>query len=221
MKKSVQKEIKYKLIMLGDENVGKTSIINRFKKNEYSGSYEPTIGLDFQTQSITVDNLNVKLLLYDTAGQEKFRSLIPLYTKEANIIFLIYDISNYDSFSNIEKWHQLLDNINKDEGIFFLVGNKIDLTEERKVKEEEAKAYADNNNFIFAEVSALNGDGIEDLFLNKLANQIKIQLLNNEKFVRDQEEENLKFNLQDIKENKEKNKTKKNVVVVLNNNLYI
>jgi len=209
MKKSVQKEIKYKLIMLGDENVGKTSIINRFKKNEYSGSYEPTIGLDFQTQSITVDNLNVKLLLYDTAGQEKFRSLIPLYTKEANIIFLIYDISNYDSFSNIEKWHQLLDNINKDEGIFFLVGNKIDLTEERKVKEEEAKAYADNNNFIFAEVSALNGDGIEDLFLNKLANQIKIQLLNNEKFVRDQEEENLKFNLQDIKENKEKNKPKK------------
>ena len=209
MKKSVQKEIKYKLIMLGDENVGKTSIINRFKKNEYSGSYEPTIGLDFQTQSITVDNLNVKLLLYDTAGQEKFRSLIPLYTKEANIIFLIYDISNYDSFSNIEKWHQLLDNINKDEGIFFLVGNKIDLTEERKVKEEEAKAYADNNNFIFAEVSALNGDGIEDLFLNKLANQIKIQLINNNKFVRDQEEENLKFNFQDIKENKEKNKTKK------------
>ena len=212
MKKSVQKEIKYKLIMLGDENVGKTSIINRFKKNEYSGRYEPTIGLDFQTQSITVDNLNVKLLLYDTAGQEKFRSLIPLYTKEANIIFLIYDISNYDSFLNIEKWHQLLDNINKDEEIFFLVGNKIDLTEERKVKEEEAKAYADNNNFIFAEVSALNGDGIEDLFLNKLANQIKIQLLNNEKFVRDQEEENLKFNLQNIKENKEnkeKNKTKK------------
>ena len=151
----------------------------------------------------------MKLLLYDTAGQEKFRSLIPLYTKEANIIFLIYDISNYDSFSNIEKWYQLLDNINKDEEIFFLVGNKIDLTEERKVKEEEAKAYADNNNFIFAEVSALNGDGIEDLFLNKLANQIKIQLINNNKFVRDQEEENLKFNFQDIKENKEKNKTKK------------
>ena len=209
MKKSVQKEFKYKLIMLGDENVGKTSIINRFKKNEYSGNYEPTLGLDFQTQSITVDNLSVKLLLYDTAGQEKFRSLIPLYTKEANIIFLIYDISNYDSFSNIEKWYQLLDNINKDEEIFFLVGNKIDLTEERKVKEEEAKAYADNNNFIFAEVSALNGDGIEDLFLNKLANQIKIQLINNNKFVRDQEEENLKFNFQDIKENKEKNKTKK------------
>ena len=206
MKNIEHKEIKYKLIMLGDENVGKTSIINRFKNNEYSGTYEPTLGLDFQTKSIMIDNINVKLLLYDTAGQEKFRPLIPLYTKEANIIFLIYDITNYNSFSNIDKWHELLNNINKDEEIFFLVGNKIDLIEERKVKEEDAKNYADNNNFIFQEVSALKGDGIEELFYDKLANQIKKQLLNNEKFVKDQEEEKLKFNLQDINKGKTKKK---------------
>ena len=208
MKNIEHKEIKYKLIMLGDENVGKTSIINRFKNNEYSGTYEPTLGLDFQTKSIMIDNINVKLLLYDTAGQEKFRPLIPLYTKEANIIFLIYDITNYNSFSNIDKWHELLNNINKDEEIFFLVGNKIDLIEERKVKEEDAKNYADNNNFIFQEVSALKGDGIEELFYDKLANQIKKQLLNNEKFVKDQEEEKLKFNLQDINKGKTKKKKK-------------
>ena len=206
MKNIEHKEIKYKLIMLGDENVGKTSIINRFKNNEYSGTYEPTLGLDFQTKSIMIDNINVKLLLYDTAGQEKFRPLIPLYTKEANIIFLIYDITNYNSFSNIDKWHELLNNMNKDEEIFFLVGNKIDLIEERKVKEEDAKNYADNNNFIFQEVSALKGDGIEELFYDKLANQIKKQLLNNEKFVKDQEEEKLKFNLQDINKGKTKKK---------------
>ena len=206
MKNIEHKEIKYKLIMLGDENVGKTSIINRFKNNEYSGTYEPTLGLDFQTKSIMIDNINVKLLLYDTAGQEKFRPLIPLYTKEANIIFLIYDITNYNSFSNIDKWHELLNNINKDEEIFFLVGNKIDLIEERKVKEEDAKNYADNNNFIFQEVSALKGDGIEELFYDKLANQIKKQLLNNEKFVKDKEEEKLKFNLQDINKGKTKKK---------------
>ncbi len=208
MKNIEHKEIKYKLIMLGDENVGKTSIINRFKNNEYSGTYEPTLGLDFQTKSIMIDNVNVKLLLYDTAGQEKFRPLIPLYTKEANIIFLIYDITNYNSFSNIDKWHELLNNMNKGEEIFFLVGNKIDLIEERKVKEEDAKNYADNNNFIFQEVSALKGDGIEELFYDKLANQIKKQLLNNEKFVKDQEEEKLKFNLQDINKGKTKKKKK-------------
>ena len=208
MKNIEHKEIKYKLIMLGDENVGKTSIINRFKNNEYSGTYEPTLGLDFQTKSIMIDNINVKLLLYDTAGQEKFRPLIPLYTKEANIIFLIYDITNYNSFSNIDKWHELLNNINKDEEIFFLVGNKIDLIEERKVKEEDAKNYADNNNFIFQEVSALKGDGIEELFYDKLASQIKKQLLNNEKFIKDQEEEKLKFNLQDINKGKTKKKKK-------------
>ena len=206
MKNIEHKEIKYKLIMLGDENVGKTSIINRFKNNEYSGTYEPTLGLDFQTKSIMIDNINVKLLLYDTAGQEKFRPLIPLYTKEANIIFLIYDITNYNSFSNIDKWHELLNNMNKGEEIFFLVGNKIDLIEERKVKEEDAKNYADNNNFIFQEVSALKGDGIEELFYDKLANQIKKQLLNNEKFIKDQEEEKLKFNLQDINKGKTKKK---------------
>ena len=94
MNKSYSKEIKYKLIMIGDENVGKTSIISRFKSDKYSGKYEPTLGLDFQSKSIIIDNINIKLLLYDTAGQEKFRALIPLYTKDAKIIFFVYDITN-------------------------------------------------------------------------------------------------------------------------------
>ncbi len=94
MSKSYPKEIKYKLIMIGDENVGKTSIINRCKNDKYSGNYKPTLGLDFQSKSIIIDNINIKLLLYDTAGQEKFRALIPLYTKDAKIIFFVYDITN-------------------------------------------------------------------------------------------------------------------------------
>ena len=202
MKKVETKEIKYKLILLGDENVGKTSIINRFKKDEYTGDYEPTLGLDFQTKTILIDNINVKLLLYDTAGQEKFRSLIPLYIKEAKIIFLIYDITNYDSFLNIEKWQSTLKDLNKGDEIFFLIGNKIDLDDERKVKEEEAKFFADSHGYFFVEVSALTGDGIEDLFYNKLANKIKTQFLNDDKTSKDQEEENLKFHL---KTNNKKN----------------
>ena len=112
MKKLEHEEIKYKLIVIGDGNVGKTSIINRFKTNQFTGNYEPTVGLDFQSIPIIIDDQSVTLLLYDTAGQEKFRSLIPLYTKDAHIILLIYDISNYDSFTNIEKWYDSLSNIN-------------------------------------------------------------------------------------------------------------
>ena len=196
MKRIEVDEIKYKLIVIGDENVGKTSIINRFKSNQFTGEYEPTVGLDFQSMSLYIDDQNVTLLLYDTAGQEKYRSLIPLYTKDAHIIFLIYDISNYDSFTNVEKWYDALSNVNKEEAIFFLVGNKVDLVEERKVKEEEGKEFAEQHNFIFQEISALTGDGIQELFMNKLLNQIRTHLLNKDKFNQEQEEENLRLKLQ-------------------------
>jgi Ras-related protein Rab-6A len=206
MAKVGHEEIKYKLIVIGDENVGKTSIISRFKSNQFTGDYQPTVGLDFQSIPLLIDNYNVTLLLYDTAGQEKFRSLIPLYTKDANIIILIYDTTNYESFTNIEKWYESLSNVNKEEAIIFLVGNKIDLTEQRKVKEEEGKIYATGHNYIFQEVSALTGDGIQELFLNKLLSQIRTQLLYKGKIVVDQEEEQLKFNLQGNKDKKKKNK---------------
>ena len=202
-------ELKYKLIVIGDENVGKTSILDRFKSNQFSPIYEPTVGLDFQSIPIIVDDQSVTLLLYDTAGQEKFRSLIPLYTNEANIILFIYDISNLESFNNIGKWYDSLENINKDEVIFALVGNKSDLDYNRKVKKEDAEKYANEHNYIFQEVSALNGDGIQELFMNKLIDQIRTQLIQRGKGLTDQEDENLKMNLHKKKNDKEKIQSKK------------
>ena len=210
MKKIEHEEIKYKLIVIGDENVGKTSIINRFKTNQFTGNYEPTVGLDFQSIPIIIDDQSVTLLLYDTAGQEKFRSLIPLYTNEANIILLIYDISNTESFNNIGIWYDSLNNINKDEVIFALVGNKSDLDYNRKVKKEEAEKYANEHNYLFQEVSALTGEGIQELFLNKLIDQIRTQFIQRGNNMTDQEEEKLKINLNSINRNKEKEKNKTN-----------
>ena len=201
-------EIKYKLIVIGDENVGKTSIINRFKNNLFSPEYEPTVGLDFQSIPILIDDQSVTLLLYDTAGQEKFKSLIPLYTNEANIILLIYDVSNKESFDNIGKWFDSLNNINKEEVIFALVGNKSDLDYNRKVTKEEAELYAKEHNYIFQEVSALNGEGIQELFLNKLIDQIRTQFIQRGNTLTDQEEEKLKINIgknvEKVKNNKKK-----------------
>lgn len=205
MSKEGRKEIIYKLVLIGDEDVGKSSIINRFKNNKFSEKYEPTLGLDFQTKYITIDNINTKLLLYDISGQEKYRTLIPLYIKESKIIILIYDITNQESFNNIQKWQELLKDLNKETEIIILVGNKVDLFN-RVVSQEEGKNFADNHNYIFKEVSAFTGEGIEDLFLNIISNQIKQQILTTEKDMRDPEEEKLKFNL---KEKNEVNKKKK------------
>ncbi len=190
--------------------MGKTAILNRFKNNQFSAIYEPTVGLDFQSIPIIIDDQSVTLLLYDTAGQEKFRSLIPLYTNEANIILLIYDISNTESFNNIGKWYDSLNNINKDEVIFALVGNKSDLDYNRKVKKEEAEKYANEHNYLFQEVSALTGEGIQELFLNKLIDQIRTQFIQRGNNMTDQEEEKLKINLNSINKSKEKEKNKSN-----------
>ena len=135
---------KYKLIFLGDQSVGKSCILNRFMNDVFTEDYQATIGLDFQSKNVQIDNQDIHLLLYDTAGQEKFRSLIPMYTRDANIILLVYDISCKESFIHLPDWIKDLTNINMSEVIFALVGNKNDLSDKREVNEEEAKKYTEN-----------------------------------------------------------------------------
>ena len=166
---------KYKLIFLGDQSVGKSCILNRFMNDTFTEEYQATIGLDFQSKNVQIDNQDIHLLLYDTAGQEKFRSLIPMYTRDANIILLVYDISSKDSFVHLTDWLNDLTTINKDEVIFAVVGNKIDLEEQRVVKLEEGENFAKEHDFIFAEVSAKTGDGFSELFYKNLFEKIRIK----------------------------------------------
>ena len=166
---------KYKLIFLGDQSVGKSCILNRFMNDTFTEEYQATIGLDFQSKNVQIDNQDIHLLLYDTAGQEKFRSLIPMYTRDANIILLVYDICSKDSFTHLSDWLNDLTTINKDEVIFAVVGNKIDLEDKREVKKEEGDNFAKEHDFIFAEVSAKTGDGFSDLFYKNLFEKIRIK----------------------------------------------
>ena len=164
---------KYKLIFLGDQGTGKSSILNRFVEDKFDSNYQATIGLDFQSKNIQIDNQDIHLLLYDTAGQEKFRSLIPMYTREANIIILVYDITRKDSFLHIPSWINELTNVKIEDIIFVLVGNKIDLNNERNVSFEEGKKFAEEHNFVFQEISAKTGIGFSELFYKHLFEKIR------------------------------------------------
>ena len=154
---------KYKLIFLGDQGTGKSSILNRFVEDKFDSNYQATIGLDFQSKNIQIDNQDIHLLLYDTAGQEKFRSLIPMYTREANIIILVYDITRKDSFLHIPSWINELTNVKIEDIIFVLVGNKIDLNN-KVISDDEIKNFANDNKFKYFLTSAATGKNINEVF---------------------------------------------------------
>ena len=141
----------------------------------FTEEYQATIGLDFQSKNVQIDGQDIHLLLYDTAGQEKFRSLIPMYTRDANIILLVYDISCQDSFDHLTNWLNDLSNVKMDEVIFALVGNKNDLDDKREVSPEDGKKFAEEHNFIFQETSAKTGDGFSELFYKSLFEKIRIK----------------------------------------------
>ena len=158
----------FKLIFLGDQYVGKSSILNRFYQDKFEEDYQATIGLDFHSKNVNVNGTTVRLLLYDTAGQEKFKSLIPMYIRDANIIIVVYDITNKDSFVHTEHWVNETKDLKREDAIFILVGNKLDLEENRVVTKKEAEDYATEKGFLFHEVSAKTGDQIQELFNTKI-----------------------------------------------------
>jgi len=211
---------KYKMIFVGDQGTGKTCILNRFATNQFDEQYQTTIGLDFQSKNVSIHDQDVRLLLYDTAGQEKFRSLIPMYIRESNIILLVYDITRKESFNNIPKWFSDVLNIKSNEAIYVLVGNKIDLKDERKVSYEEGKKLADEKNIIFEEVSAKTGENFEILFRDKIYESLyrkyknefeKRNYLNGDELVVNLDDEENKNKIKIDKNNfKKKNNSKKN-----------
>ena len=158
----------FKIIFLGDQYVGKSSILNRFYQDKFEPDYQATIGLDFHSKNVSINGNTVRLLLYDTAGQEKFKSLIPMYIRDANIIIVVYDISNKDSFVHTEHWVNETRDLKREDAIFVLVGNKIDLDDKRVVERKEAEDFATEKGFLFHEVSAKTGEQVQELFETRI-----------------------------------------------------
>eukprot|EP00915_Cephaloidophora_sp_WS-2016_P008693 GHVH01012119.1.p1 GENE.GHVH01012119.1~~GHVH01012119.1.p1 ORF type:complete len:198 (-),score=23.24 GHVH01012119.1:64-657(-) len=154
---------KYKLVFLGEQAVGKTSIITRFMYETFDSCYQATIGIDFLSKTLYMEDRTVRLQLWDTAGQERFRSLIPSYIRDSSAAVIVYDVTNRESFENTKQW---IDDVRAERGddvVLALVGNKIDL-DNREVSSEEGEARAKEHGLLFVETSAKAGHNIKSVF---------------------------------------------------------
>ena len=156
-----------KIIFTGDSGVGKTSIINSIMGQKFTSEYEPSIGVDFFSKTIRYKGRLIKLQIWDSAGQEKFRSLIPNYIRGSSLIFLIFEVSKKESFQHLNEWIDFINNIEK--GNIVIVGNKIDLKDNIEVTKEEAEKYCKEKNYEYFEVSAKEGTNINNLLYSSIA----------------------------------------------------
>merc|ERR1712226_717083 len=156
---------KYKIVFLGDQSVGKTSIITRFMFDSFAvEDYQATIGIDFLSKTMYLEDRTVRLQLWDTAGQERFRSLIPSYIRDSSVAIVVYDITNDASFKQVPKW---IEDVRAERGsdvIIMLVGNKTDLADKREVSTEEGEKKANEMGVMFIETSAKAGYNVKQLF---------------------------------------------------------
>jgi len=156
---------RYKLVFLGDQSVGKTSIITSFMYDTFDTTYQATIGIDFLSKTMYLDDRTVRLQLWDTAGQERFRSLIPSYIRDSAVAIVVYDVTSRESFDGADKWMEdVRQERSGDEVIIVLVGNKTDLADKRQISFEQGEAKAKQYGVLFYETSAKAGYNIKALF---------------------------------------------------------
>ena len=155
---------KFNINFLGDTSVGKTSIIKRHVNKTFDENAIATIGIDNIKDEKEFDKKTYSFKIYDTAGQERYKSISLNYIKLGDGFLLVFSVDNKETFDKLEEWIQnIYDSVSIDEKVIFLVGNKID-SPNRVVKREEAEAFAKNKNFRYFETSAKTGEGVEELF---------------------------------------------------------
>ena len=154
----------FKVLLLGNSDVGKSSLILRYVDQTWSDTFVPTIGVDFKVKSLEVENKQIKMQIWDTAGQERFRNVISSYFRGSHGILLIYDITNRDSFKNLENWLTEIEKNASQNVLKILIGNKNDLVDDREIKTEEGQAFANRNGMQFIETSAKMNTNVTEAF---------------------------------------------------------
>jgi len=154
----------FKLLLIGNSGVGKSCMLLRYSENNFTTNFFNTIGVDFKIKSIVLDGKNIKLQIWDTAGQDRFRTITSSYYRGAQGIMVVYDITDRDSFDNIKSWMHEIEKYAQENVIRVLVGNKNDLGDKRKVSVEEGEALAKQYGILFFETSAKNANNIDMTF---------------------------------------------------------
>lgn len=193
-----------KIILIGDVSVGKTAIINAFLGQKFNDDYEPSIGVDFFSKTMRYKGKQIKLQIWDSAGQEKFKSLIPNYIRGSALIFLVYDVTNKKTFENLDNWINFVNNI--ESTTIVIVGNKIDLENERAVSKEEGEKFAEDKKLDFFEVSAKTDTNLQNMLFSSIASlpffsSITDDKVSKEDIINDLEQENtegLKSEVKDL-----------------------
>ena len=154
----------FKVLLIGNSDVGKSSLILRYVDQIWNDVFVPTIGVDFKVKSLQIDNKRVKMQIWDTAGQERFRNVISSYFKGAHGILLIYDITARDSFKELENWLGEVERNATPQVLKILIGNKCDLEEKRQITKDEGEAFAIRNGMQFIETSAKINTNVNEAF---------------------------------------------------------
>jgi len=161
----MSKQYQFKLVLLGESAVGKSSLVLRFVKDQFDDYRESTIGAAFLTQTVTLDDQStVKFEIWDTAGQERYKSLAPMYYRNANCAVVVYDITQSASLEKARTWIRELQRQADPSIVIALCGNKLDLAARRQVTQEEAQKYAEEEGLMWAETSAKSGEGVQEIF---------------------------------------------------------
>ncbi|KAI3712091.1 hypothetical protein L1987_70640 [Smallanthus sonchifolius] len=158
----------FKVVLIGDSGVGKTNLLSRFTRNEFSLESKSTIGVEFATRSVRVDDKVIKAQIWDTAGQERYRAITSAYYRGAVGALLVYDTTRHVTFENVGRWLKELRDHSDSNIIIMLVGNKSDLRHLRAVTTEDAKTFAEKENTYFMETSALESLNVDNAFTEVL-----------------------------------------------------
>ena len=153
-----------KYIIVGDSSVGKSNLLMKFIQNKFTEEYLTTIGVEFGTKNIKVNNKIYRIQIWDTAGQEYFRSIARAYFKNCVCAMVVYDITCKESFENVKNWLQDIHEESPKTVLICLIGNKIDLEDKRIITFDEGKKFSTENGIIFMETSAKTGEGINEIF---------------------------------------------------------
>ena len=158
-----EEEIKFKILVLGDSSVGKTTLLLKYVDGYFPTLYVATIGVEFKTKKINVDGIDITLQIWDTAGQERFRSVTKSFLKGADGIIYVYDVTNKESFDNLKTWintaEESITDFKK-----IIIGNKIDIEDKKKVSTEMLEKFCEKQNLKGLETSAKNGTNVNEMF---------------------------------------------------------